>query len=244
MLPYVAGSLGEGLPFAVWGQSNYVAAMGAAFLISRPIMRKFGPKNAAIGAYLLFAISGYLVLICIPVYPAYTVARTLQGFAAGLSITPSLFLLLEQYKAPKHKVAISLWSLAAFTPFSVGPAIGGYFAYVLGDWRLLFVLFSSLSFMVVGIIWALLGAKADHQDKTYQLSKHLLIFALFIAAVISVQSFFNVGMLTDLTDRKYTSWWIVSAILIFMWLFWIANSEVKTPLCIFRSSNIAMMRLD
>jgi DHA2 family multidrug resistance protein len=230
MLPYVAGGIGKAIPFAVWGQSNYVAAMGAAFLISRPIMKKFGPKNTAIGAFLLFALSGFMVLGSLNNYPAYSISRTLQGFAAGLSITPSLFLLLEQYRGPKHKVAISLWSLAAFTPFSVGPAIGGYFAYVLGNWRLLFVVFSTLSFIVAGVIWALLGAKADHRDKSYRLTPMLMLFAIFFAAAASEQEFFNIGLLTNFTGREISLWWTICGLLIFMWIFWVANGEAKEPL--------------
>jgi DHA2 family multidrug resistance protein len=223
MLPYVAGSIGKAIPFAVWGQSNYVAAMGAAFLISRPIMKKYGPKNTAIVAFILFAFSGYMVLFSTSNYPAYSISRTLQGFAAGLSITPSLFLLLEQYRGPKHKVAISLWSLAAFTPFSVGPAIGGYFAYVLGDWRLLFVVFSTLSLITAAIIWALLGVKADHRDKSYRLIPMLILFAIFFAVVVSEQEFFNVGLLTNFTGRELSLWWTICSLFIFMWLFWFVN---------------------
>lgn len=240
MLPYVAGSIGKAIPFAVWGQSNYVAAMGAAFLISRPIMKKFGPKNTAMGSFLLFALAGYMVLGSVSNYPAYSISRTIQGFAAGLSITPSLFLLLEQYKGPKHKVAISLWSLAAFTPFSVGPAIGGYFAYVLGDWRLLFAAFSTLSLIVAAVIWALLGAKADHRDKSYRLTPMILLFAVFFAAVSAEQEFFNVGLLTNFTGREKSLWWTISALLIFMWLFWVVNSHAKEPLIrfsIFKNKN-------
>ena len=230
MLPYVAGSIGKAVPFAVWGQSNYVAAMGAAFLISRPIMKKFGPKNTAITAFLLFALTGFMVLASMTNYPAYSISRTLQGFAAGLSITPSLFLLLEQYKGPKHKVAISLWSLAAFTPFSVGPALGGYFAYVLDDWRLLFVVFSVLSFIVAGVIWALLGAKADHRDKSYRLTPMLGLFMIFFAVVASEQEFFNVGLLTNFTGRELSLWWIVCELAVLMWLFWVVNGEAREPL--------------
>jgi DHA2 family multidrug resistance protein len=242
MLPYVAGSIGKGLPFAVWGQSNYVAAMGAAFLIARPIMRRFGARNAAIAAYVTFALAGFLVVGSLSIYPLYTAARTIQGLAAGLGIAPSFSLLLEHFKRAKHKAAASLWGLAAFTPFSVGPALGGYFAYVLGDWRLLFFVFSGLSLLVAGVVWALLGEWKSPREENFPLGRYLELFALFSGAVIALQAFFNVGILTDLTSREYASWWVLATLLFLAWLFWVCNSRIDEPLVefsIFRYRNYA-----
>lgn len=240
ILPYVAGSIGKGMPYAVWGQSNYVAAMAAAFLIARPIMRRFGAKNTALSAYMLFALTGLAVIKFLQVYPLYTAARTLQGFAAGLSIAPSLALLLEHYNKAKHRRATGLWGLAAFMPFSIGPALGGYFAYVLGDWRLMFMVFSALTLLVAGIIWALLGDRPSHRDLSVPLGRYLWLFALFSGAVLTVQAFYNLGILTDITSREYPSWWILAAFCLLVWLFWVCNSESDTPLinfAVFRHRN-------
>ena len=242
MLPYVAGSLGEGMAFAVWGQSNYVAAMGAAFLIARPIARRFGARNTALAAYLLFALSGLTVIASLSIYPLYTAARTLQGFAAGLAIAPSMMLLLEHYRRSRQRVATALWGLPAFVPFSIGPALGGYFAYVVGDWRALFVLFSALALLVAGIIWALPGGRRAPDAAQAPLGGPLRLFALLAAAVIALQTFFNIGILSDLTSREYCAWWSAAACALFGWLFWWRNGAAEAPLLdvsLFRHRNYA-----
>lgn len=215
MLPYVAGSIGEGIPYAVWGQSNYFTAMGVAFLIARPLMKRFGPRDIAITAYLLFAVSSLMVLLTAQIFPLMTSARTLQGFSAGLSLSPSFYLLLGQYKKNKQQVAIGLWGLAAFTPFSIGPALGGYCAYVLGDWRILFVLGGILSLFVASILWAILEENEADIDLSLFISPHLKVFAILAMACLCLQSFFNIGLLSDLTSREDELWW--SGLFIVLW---------------------------
>ncbi len=240
ILPNVAASLGRGIPYAVWGQSDYVAAMAAAFLIARPLMRRYGARHTALGAYMLFAVAGLAVIASLSVYPLFTAARTVQGFAAGVSIAPSLTLLLEQYKAHHHRTATSLWTLATFMPFSVGPALGGYFGYVLGDWRWMFVAFSAAMLGVAGVIWALTGNSA--RDPDAPLAPFFGLFTLFSAAVLAIQELYNVAILSDMTTHTLPSWWIMLAFLLLAWTFWIANAESKTPLIrfsLFRCRNYA-----
>ncbi|RYY79398.1 MAG: MFS transporter [Moraxellaceae bacterium] len=239
MLPYVAGTIGEGLAYAVWGQSNYLAAMGAAFLIARPLMKRFGARNTAIAAYLLFALSCCDVLLSTPHYTAYVVARTLQGFSAGLSIIPSLFLLMEQYKPAKHKFAIALWSFAAFTPFSVGPALGGFFTYIVGDWRVLFVVFLVLSLLVTLCIGCFIpNNPIPHQHTSVQNNKHhyyplksrVLGFACVFIGILCLQGIFNLGIITSFSSATDTLWIMSAVVVLAMWLFWVINSTSRHPL--------------
>lgn len=230
MLPYVAGSIGEGLPHAVWGQSNYFSAMGAAFIIARPLMRRFGPRNTAISAYLLFAVSSLLVLLTTSAYPLMTAARTLQGFSAGLSLSPSLFLLLGHYKKSQQNVAIALWGIAAFTPFSIGPALGGYCAYILGDWKILFIASTGIALLVAGVIWALFEETEHGADTSYTIKSHLYLFLLFAVACISLQEFFNIGLISDLTSREHELWFTAFVFFFFAILFWFKNRAHEAPL--------------
>lgn len=232
MLPYVAGSIGEGLPYAVWGQSNYFIAMGAAFLITRPLMACLGCRNAAITAYLLFAFASLLVLLTTDWYAVFTLARTLQGLAAGMTLSPSLALLLENYKKSHQKVAVTLWGLAVFAPFSIGPALGGFFAYQLGDWRWLFIGSFAASLLVACALWALIGDKFDGQKnrKPLSLIAPLRSFLLFAGAAIALQEFFDVGLISDFGSKETTLWWVG---VLFLWLaafFWIDNSEAENPI--------------
>lgn len=234
MLPYVAGSIGEGLPYVVWGQSNYFAAMGAAFLIARPLMCRFGAVNTALTAYLLFALSCWLVLFTTSMYPLMTAARTLQGFSAGLSLSPSLSILLMHYKKPKQHIAVALWGVAAFTPFSIGPALGGFFAYVLGDWRLLFTISACLVTLVAAVIWLLHRKSVYGFDSGYPIQSHLFLFSLFAIACIALQEFFNIGLISALTSREDELWLAAAIFCLFSALFWFKNKSTERPLLNFK----------
>ncbi len=230
MMPYVSASLGVGISYAVWSQSDYFTAMGAALLIANTLMRRFGPKNTAIFAYLLFAASSFAALLSISMFPLYLAARVIQGFAAGMCIIPSFFLLLEYYNKGRQQTAISLWSLAQFVPFSVGPALGGWFAYEWGDWRLLFVLSMVTALSVALVLWALLADWEDEIDHSIRLFRSLSVFFIFFAAVLVFQEFFDVGLLSDMSSRVTELWGLFFAFMLFSWLFWFGNAEMKQPL--------------
>ena len=230
MMPYVAADMGVGIQYAVWGQSDYFTAMGAALLIANPLMRRFGPKNTAIFAYLLFSAASFTALQTVSVFPLYITVRIIQGFAAGICIIPSFFLLLEYYHKGRQKTATSLWSLAQFVPFSIGPALGGWFAYVWGDWRLLFVASSIIALFVALVLWALLADWEDEIDRSVRLLEQLALFIVFFAAVLALQGFFDVGLLSDLTSRMTELSWLLFASMLLAWLFWVGNATVKEPL--------------
>ncbi len=230
MLPYVAGSLGVATPYAVWGQSNYVLAMALAFLIVRPLMQRYGAKHVALTAYLSFALSGVALIAALQTYPLYVALRILQGFAAGLSIVPSLALLLAHYRQAKQRVATGLWNLAAFVPFSIGPALGGYFAYVLGDWRLMFLIFSALTLLVAALVWALVDDQHVQPEEDRATQPYLRQFGPLCLALLALQAFYNLGILTDMSSRAYPAWWMLAAFALCAWLFFFLRMGRRTQL--------------
>ena len=230
MLPNVAGKLGNGLPYAVWGQSDYFTAMGAAFLITRDLMRRYGPKSVTIWAYLLFSIASLMVNVTTGNLFWYTSFRVVQGLAAGMSIIPSFFLLLEYYRVRRQKIAVALWGLAVFIPYSIGPMIGGWFAYVLGDWRLLLVASFFVSAFVACSLWILLEDWDDECDEIHSLVRPILGFCLFFGTAMALQQVFNVGLLSDLVSR-FQELWLYSCLAgLLGWLFWVVNSTMQNPL--------------
>lgn len=230
MLPYIAGTTGESIPYVVWAQSDYFTAMGTALLIARPLMLRFGPKRVAIFAYLFFAAACVAARITIPFFTLYTSIRVVQGFAAGLSLTPSLFLLLEYYREDRQKTAVSLWGLTLFIPFSIGPVLGGWLAYQMGDWRLLFSLSFFIALLVAGILWALLADWDDVVDPSFSLASPMRVFILFFASVLTLQEFFDVGLLSDLSSQFPILWWLFFIFVLFAWFFWHENDRSNDPL--------------
>lgn len=230
MLPNVAGKVGNGLAYAVWGQSDYFTAMGVAFLIARDLMRRFGPKAVTISAYLLFSVVSLMATLTTDNLFLYTFFRVAQGLAAGVSIIPSFFLLLEYYRIKKQKVALALWGFSVFIPYSIGPAVGGWFAYVLGDWRLLLVASFFVAALVACALWVLLEDWNDECDTSYSLVRPVFGFCLFFGAMMALQQVFNVGLLSDLESR-FQELWVYSCIAgLLGWLFWVVNSTMQSPL--------------
>ena len=230
MLPYIAGTTGVNFPYAVWGQCDYFTGMGAAFLIARALMKRYGPKYVAIFSYILFAASSLVALFIIPFYSIYIANRVVQGFSAGISIISSFFLLLEYYKEEKQMTANALWSLALFIPFSVGPALGGWLAYIMGDWRLLFIISCPIALFVACMLWALLADWEDEIDSSYPISHVLRIFFLFFVAAIALQEFFDVGLLDDLSSRFKEHWWLLLVFVVSAFLFVERNQSSKTSI--------------
>ncbi len=230
MLPYVTGSMDEPIAYVVWGQSDYFTAMGAALLIARTLMKRFGPKNITIAAYLAFSISSLAALFTIPYFALYTSIRVIQGFSAGLSLIPSFFLLLEYYKEEEQHVATSLWGLALFVPFSIGPVLGGWLAYKLGDWTLLFSFSFFIALAVSGILWALLADWDDKTDRSFPLADSLRLFVILFSAALALQEYFDVGLLSDLSSRFKEFWWLFFAFALLAWLFWFENGKADHPI--------------
>ena len=220
MLPNVAGTLGVAFPYAVWGQGDYFTAMGAAFLIARPLMMRYGPKKIAILSYVLFSLASLLAWLTTAHFFVYTGMRMLQGTAAGLSFTPSFFLLLEYYRGDRQKTAATLWSLAAFVPFSIGPALGGWLAYTMGDWRLLLVVSGFIALFVAAMLWGLLADWEDAADISVPIRKQMVLYGLFLSSAWSLQQVLNVGVLSDLSSRFSELVPLVLVCVLFTGVFW------------------------
>ena len=243
MLPNVAGKIGNGLAYAVWGQTDYFTAMGAAFLVTRDLMRRFGPKVVTISAYLLFATASLMAALATDHLFLYTALRVTQGLAAGMSIIPSFFLLLEYYRIKQQKIALALWGFAVFIPYSLGPVIGGWFAYVLGDFRLLFITSFFVAIFVAGTLWALLADWDDESDRAHSLIRPVISFLLFFGAALALQQVFNIGLLSDLVNRLRELWQYACIAGLLGWLFWVTNSGNTNPLVrlsLFRHTNYGL----
>lgn len=230
MLPYVTGTMDEGLPYVVWAQSDYFTALGCAFLIARPLMKRYGPKSVSLASYFLFALASLGCLLTAHQLTGFVTFRVLQGFAAGLSVVPSFFLLLEYYRQDKQPFATALWGLAVFIPFSVGPALGGWFSYVLGDWRLLFFASFLISLLVAAILWALLADWEDVTTPNTPILGQSLLFAAFFCCALLTQKFFDIGLLSDLSSRHHQLWFTGFLIVLVFFAFAYANTRHSVPL--------------
>ena len=194
MIPHVAGSLGVNPAYADWTQANFFLAMALAFPTATWFLNRWGEMRSLLGAFLAFALAS-AVCAQTPNYDWFLAARVVQGYAGGLTIPISLGVILRHYTPQRRNIGLSLWGIAAITPFTLGPTIGGWITDTLG-WRWLFYLNIPIA-IAVALISAILlvGREAEHRHPP--LDWPGLIFLLI--ALAALESALNSG--------EIISWW-------------------------------------
>jgi DHA2 family multidrug resistance protein len=119
--------------------------------------------------------------------------RALQGFFGGLTIPLSQTLLMREYPPSAKSFAVSLWSIAALSPFTLGPAAGGWIADQWG-WRWQFYLNVPLALLAAALAWALLF---DRHSPRRQIPFDGIGFLLLAAALLCLQTVLNQGQDAD-----------------------------------------------
>ena len=151
---HAAGGLGVSPSHASWMQTYYFISMAMALPVSSWMAARFGKVRLFIVAMILMALGSLLCSVTDDLI-WFLLGRVLQGFFGGLTIPLSQTLLLNEYPESRKGFAVALWSMAALSPFTLGPAAGGWIADTLG-WRWLFYLNVPLPLVSAGLVWALL----------------------------------------------------------------------------------------
>ncbi|MDA8390505.1 MAG: DHA2 family efflux MFS transporter permease subunit [Gammaproteobacteria bacterium] len=192
MIPRVAGSLGVDPAFIDWTQSNFFLAMALAFVTASLWAARLGETQSLLCAFALFALAA---LICTAThdYDVFLAARMLQGYAGGLTIPLSLTLILRHYTPNRRHIGLTLWGVAAITPFTLGPALGGWITDNLG-WRALFWLDIPVALLVTLWLYALAPPARTQRPQD---PVDWLGLAALVTALLSLQSALNVSEVTD-----------------------------------------------
>ncbi|WP_075324158.1 DHA2 family efflux MFS transporter permease subunit [Acidithiobacillus albertensis] len=194
MIPHVAGSLGVNPDFADWTQADFFLAMALAFPTSPWFLQRWGEMRVLAGAFMAFALAS---AICAQTghYDAFLSARIVQGFSGGLTIPVSLQIILRHYQAHRRNIGLGLWGVAAITPFTLGPVIGGWITDSIG-WRWLFFLNIPIAISVAIIIVILLfGREIEHRHPPLDWPGLLML----LIALATLESALNAG--------EIISWW-------------------------------------
>ncbi|WP_264318751.1 DHA2 family efflux MFS transporter permease subunit [Acidithiobacillus ferrooxidans] len=168
--------------------------MALAFPTATWFLNRWGEMRSLLGAFLAFALAS---AVCAQTsnYHWFLAARIVQGYAGGLTIPISLGVILRHYTPQRRNIGLTLWGIAAITPFTLGPTIGGWITDTLG-WRWLFYLNMPIA-VAVALISAILlvGREAEHHHPPLDWTG--LIFLLI--ALAALESALNSG--------EIISWW-------------------------------------
>jgi len=201
---HATGDLGVSPSHAGWMQTYYFICLALALPISSWLAAAVGEVRLYLAAMIAMTLASLLCAVTGDLF-WFLLGRALQGFFGGLTIPLSQTLLMREYPELSKSFAVSLWSIAALSPFTLGPAVGGWIADHLG-WRWLFYLNVPLPLLAAALVWALLF---DRQSPQRKMPFDGVGFLLLGAALVCLQTVLNQGQDAD----WYNSGWLIGVTL-------------------------------
>jgi len=201
---HATGDLGVSPSHASWMQTYYFVCLALALPVSTWLALAVGEVRLYLSAMLAMALASLLCAVTGEL-SWFLLGRALQGFFGGLTIPLSQTLLMREYSDSAKPFAVSLWSIAALSPFTLGPAAGGLVADELG-WRWLFYLNVPLPLLAAGLCWALLFDRPSQRRRLQFDGVGLLLLAV---ALLCLQTVLNQGEDADWVNSAWlvgTGW--------------------------------------
>lgn len=168
MIPEVAGALGVNPVYADWPQTDFFVGLALSGPLSIWLVSHRGEARVFGEVFVGFAAAA-AVCAWTDDFAVFLVGRFFMGFLGGLSVPLSLNVLTRHYRAERRATGVTLWGLAALTPFSLGPLAGGWITDTLG-WRYLFYLDVPLA-LAVSVYGFLLLAQRDRRPAANPLDR-------------------------------------------------------------------------
>lgn len=189
---HATGALGISPSHATWMQTYYFISLALALPVSSWAALVFGEVRLYLIAMFIMMLAS---LLCATTdnFIGFLIGRAVQGFFGGLTIPLSQSLLMREYPQNSKNFAVSLWSMAALSPFTLGPAAGGWLADHFG-WRSLFFLNIPLSILSILIAWAVLF---DRKKTIRKFKFDGIGFSLLLMALFCLQTVLNQGQDAD-----------------------------------------------
>ncbi|TRW94721.1 DHA2 family efflux MFS transporter permease subunit [Candidatus Methylobacter oryzae] len=221
---HATGDLGVSPSHAAWMQTYYFVCLALALPVSSWLAAAVGEVRLYLLAMVAMTLASLLCAMTGDLF-WFLSGRALQGFFGGLTIPLSQTLLMREYPESAKSFAVSLWSIAALSPFTLGPVAGGWVADHLG-WRWLFFLNVPLPLLAAALVWALLF---DRQSLQRKVPFDGIGFLLLTAALLCLQTVLNQGQDADWFN---SSWLIIVAFtgLLMLVYFIVWELAERTPL--------------
>lgn len=147
-IPAVMGAFGISAVQAQWLSTGFLAAMTATMLLSDWANRAFGQRLTTTVALAVFSF-GSVLGGAAPNETVLTLARVIQGAAAGVVQPMAMILLFKVFRPDERGAAMGIFGIGVVLAPALGPWIGGMLIDAF-DWRYVFYL--SLPFAGLAII--------------------------------------------------------------------------------------------
>ncbi|MET3662667.1 DHA2 family efflux MFS transporter permease subunit [Aquamicrobium ahrensii] len=149
-IPDVMGAFGISQVQAQWLSTGFLAAMTATMLVTDWADRAFGQRATMVGALVIFMAGSVLGGIA-PNETVLTIARVIQGAAAGVVQPLAMILLFQVFPPDQRGAAMGIFGIGVVLAPALGPWIGGLLIDAF-TWRYVFYL--GIPFAIVGILLA------------------------------------------------------------------------------------------
>jgi len=147
-IPAVMGAFGISAVQAQWISTGFLAAMTATMLLADWANRAFGMRLTMIAAMGVF-LSGSVLGGLAPNETVLTLARVVQGAAAGVVQPLAMIMLFKVFPPDKRGAAMGIYGVGVVLAPALGPWIGGVLMDAF-DWR--FVFYLGLPFAGIAIV--------------------------------------------------------------------------------------------
>lgn len=147
-IPDVMGAFGISQVQAQWISTGFLAAMTATMLLTDWADKAFGQRATMIGALTLFMLGSVLGGVA-PDENVLTIARVIQGAAAGVVQPLAMILLFQVFPPDQRGAAMGIFGIGVVLAPALGPWIGGLLIDTF-SWH--YVFFLGIPFAVLGIV--------------------------------------------------------------------------------------------
>ena len=151
-IPAVMGAFGISAVQAQWLSTGFLAAMTATMLLSDWANRAFGQRLVTILALAVFSFGSVLGGVA-PNETVLTLARVIQGAAAGVVQPMAMILLFKVFRPDQRGAAMGIFGIGVVLAPALGPWIGGLLIDAF-DWRYVFYLglpFAGLAILLANV---------------------------------------------------------------------------------------------
>ncbi len=180
MVPRLQGPLSTDMYGAQWVITAFMIAASVGFLITAPLMKRFGNKYVYIGGVVIFTIFSFFCGISDSL-GFMIFSRAVQGFGEALIMVSAKVIVFDFFPANKRGMAMGIFALGvAFAP-AVGPTLGGYITQYF-SWRAAFFINVPIGITLV-IFGSLLLPNNSLREKV---DTNFISFILLSIATISL----------------------------------------------------------
>jgi len=185
-IPAVMGAFGISAVQAQWISTGFLAAMTATMLLADWANRAFGMRltmSVAMGVFLAGSILGGVA----PNETVLTLARVVQGAAAGVVQPLAMIMLFKVFPPDKRGAAMGIYGVGVVLAPALGPWIGGVLMDAF-DWR--FVFYLGLPFAGITILLSNLFLPSREESGPIPAFDFVgvAILSIFLAVLLSTLS--------------------------------------------------------